>query len=269
MLTSEPLVSGAGVAVATVRCRHAGPAWSEPEVVGNFGLVLVRSGVFRLEVDGAEQVADVCAGYVQRPGAEQRVAHPAGDDVCTAFAVSAEALAGIAGGAEPAGPVLTSPQIDLAHRMLVARAAAGADAGELAERAHVIAGTVLSELAPAGVAAGFPGRRRASRVAQDVREAVATDPSADLGELARLTGLSTYHVSRVFRQQSGLTVSGFRARLKVRHALDRLANGEHDLAALAVDCGFADQAHLTRTVRRETGWTPGQLRRVLTGQLRS
>jgi AraC-like DNA-binding protein len=34
---------------------------------------------------------------------------------------------------------------------------------------------------------------------------------------------------------------------------------------VAADTGFADQAHLTRTVRRETGHTPGDLRRLLRG----
>jgi AraC-like DNA-binding protein len=262
VLTSEPLVAADGVTVATVRCRHAGVAWSAAEPVERFGLVLVRSGVFRLEVDGAEQVADVCAGYVQRLGTEQRVAHPAGDDVCTSFALTPEQLDALTAGVAPAGPVLTSPQVDLAHRMLVARARSGADPGELAERAVVITGAALSQLAP--VAAGFPSRRRARLVADDVREAVAADPAVGLSELARLTGLSTYHVSRVFRRQSGLTVTGYRARLKVRRALERLADGQRDLALLAVESGFADQAHLTRTVRRETGRTPGELRRDLT-----
>jgi AraC-like DNA-binding protein len=60
-----------------------------------------------------------------------------------------------------------------------------------------------------------------------------------------------------------VTISQLRSRLKVRQALDRLADGQRDLAALAAEAGFADQAHLTRTVRRETGHTPGQLRALL------
>ncbi|HVH12448.1 MAG TPA: helix-turn-helix domain-containing protein, partial [Longimicrobium sp.] len=34
------------------------------------------------------------------------------------------------------------------------------------------------------------------------------------------------------------------------------------LARVALEAGFADQAHLTRELRRETGITPGALRRV-------
>lgn len=84
-----------------------------------------------------------------------------------------------------------------------------------------------------------------------------------LGALARVARASPYHVSRTFRQVCGLTISRYRSRLRVRRALERLGQGERDLAGMAVDVGFADQAHLTRTVRFETGETPGRLRALL------
>jgi AraC-like DNA-binding protein len=45
--------------------------------------------------------------------------------------------------------------------------------------------------------------------------------------------------------------------------LQRLENGERNLAVLASDLGFADQAHLTRTIRDHLGQTPTALRRLL------
>jgi AraC-like DNA-binding protein len=48
----------------------------------------------------------------------------------------------------------------------------------------------------------------------------------------------------------------------VRAALDELPDTP-DLADLAVRVGFADQAHMTRAVRAETGATPAALRRAL------
>jgi AraC-like DNA-binding protein len=45
--------------------------------------------------------------------------------------------------------------------------------------------------------------------------------------------------------------------------LERLAGGERDLARLAADVGFADQSHLSRVIRSETGVTPSMLRRAL------
>jgi AraC-like DNA-binding protein len=52
-------------------------------------------------------------------------------------------------------------------------------------------------------------------------------------------------------------------RLRARAAVDRLAGGERELARLAAELGFADQAHLTRVVRAETGKTPSALRAAL------
>ena len=41
------------------------------------------------------------------------------------------------------------------------------------------------------------------------------------------------------------------------------AGGEQQLARLAADLGFADQSHLCRVIRNETGHTPSSLRRAL------
>lgn len=244
----------AGVAVYEVRCRgDDGPAWSEVELVTGFGIVLVRRGIFRRRVDGSETVVDAGGGYLRRPGSEQRIAHPMGGDVCTSFAVSDPPAEWTASGDRP---LMTAPEVDLAHRMLVSRARAGADQDELGERAVVLVGSVLSDPTPAVT---MPARR----VVDEVRQALAAEPGLGLAELARGVGLSPYHLSRVFRRASGLTISRYRTRLRVRRALERLSGGERDLAALAVDVGFADQAHLTRAVRAETGGTPARLRALL------
>jgi AraC-like DNA-binding protein len=260
------LVSTPEVRVAVVRCRHDGPAWSASEPVTKLGLVLVRSGLFRRRVDGTDSVLDESTGYLNRSGSEQRMAHPAGGDVCTAFGLDATTYDELTRGAvlPPAvhdRPVFTAPEVDLGHRLLAARAGAGP--AELTERAVVVVGNVLAGVLPDAVAAGFPSATRAARAVDQARQAVAVEPALGLSELARTAGLSPYHLSRTFRRSTGMTLSRYRRRLGVRRALGLLADGRQDLAAVAVETGFADQAHLTRTVRRETGHTPAALRRLL------
>ncbi|MCW2941676.1 MAG: hypothetical protein JWN00_4661, partial [Actinomycetia bacterium] len=46
----------------------------------------------------------------------------------------------------------------------------------------------------------------------------------------------------------------------VSRVLTRIEEGETDLAGLASAVGFADQAHLSRTVRAEVGYSPRRLR---------
>lgn len=269
MLSSKMVVAAEGITVTDVRCRANRAAWSDIEPVTGLGVVLSRAGLFRRRVDGVESIVDPATGYVERPGSEQRIAHPGGGDRCTSLVLSPPLLDSIVDidalfAADIDRAVLIDPQIDLAHRALVARARRGADKNELVERAIALAGDVVSSLAPRTVGGGIraeAGRRR--RLTDEIRQALHVDPRLSLSELARIASASPYHVSRTFREVCGVTISRYRARLRVRQALERLADGERNLAILAVDLGFADQAHLTRTVRAETGQTPGRLRAQL------
>ncbi len=270
MLSSEVLLDADGVVVEDVSCPGHGPGWSADEPVTRFGVVFPRAGVFRRRVDGVESVIDPVSGYVQRPDSEQRIAHPTGGDRCTSISMPASALVSLVGDDRlPGGradlALAIDPSVDLHHRELVARARRGAETDELAERAMAMLGGVLTSLAPNAIGAGFPsGAERRRRLVDEVRQALHEEPGLGLTELARRVGLSPFHLSRVFKQACGLTISSYRTRLRVRRALERLGEGEQDLARLAVDTGFADQAHLTRRVRSETGDTPGRLRALLT-----
>jgi AraC-like DNA-binding protein len=42
-----------------------------------------------------------------------------------------------------------------------------------------------------------------------------------------------------------------------------MSGGERDLARLSAELGFADQSHLCRVVRSETGFAPSTLRHAL------
>jgi AraC-like DNA-binding protein len=269
VLSSEVLLDADCIRVEDVRCPGHRHGWSAAEPVTRFGVVFARCGVFRRRVGGFETVADSVSGYVQRPGSEQRVAHPRGGDRCTSITVSPAELQSLTGDRRlPADradfAVAVDAAADLRHRELIARARRGADADELIERAIAVVGGVLADLAPTAVAGGFPsGAARRRRLVDEVRQALHEEPDLGLTELARLVGQSPFHVSRMFKQACGLTISAYRVRLRVRRALERLGEGERDLARLAVDTGFADQAHLTRRVRTETGDTPGRLRALL------
>ena len=54
-----------------------------------------------------------------------------------------------------------------------------------------------------------------------------------------------------------MTLTRYRNRLRVLQALEAIEAGEPDLAAHAARLGFADHAHLTRTMRQECGRARG------------
>lgn len=78
-------------------------------------------------------------------------------------------------------------------------------------------------------------------------------------ELESVTGLTRYDVARQFRIIFG--TSPYRYLLMRRLALAReLMHEERPLVEVALEAGFADQAHLTRAFRSAFGLTPGRYR---------
>lgn len=82
----------------------------------------------------------------------------------------------------------------------------------------------------------------------------------DVAELGDRVGMSRYHFIRVFHRATGLTPSAFLRQVRLSRARDLIASGG-ELADIAADTGFADQAHMTREFRKTYGFTPGQLLR--------
>lgn len=89
---------------------------------------------------------------------------------------------------------------------------------------------------------------------------LARDPGLNLGEWARKRGLSPSTVSRGFAATFGVSPARYRAERRALSAWRRLMTERAPLAELAVDCGYADQAHLTRAITALTGAPPSRWR---------
>ena len=79
--------------------------------------------------------------------------------------------------------------------------------------------------------------------------------------LADEIGWSRRHFARRFRDSTGFSPDRFRRIARFERFTAQLMKSPTDhLAGLAIDGGYADQAHLTRDVRDFAGTTPGELR---------
>ena len=256
-----------GLELADVACRHARGRGEATEHADGHGIVFVRRGCFVRSAGGIETTFDPTLAYCVTPAEEQRYDHPHdGGDDCTALFLSDELVESLCGGERslPNEPIPTSPEVDVAHRQLLAAAKRGADRHSLFERSILLIATMLAQHDPRPIEAGRPSTSRARRsIVNGVRELLAASPERSLPELATELAVSPYHLSRTFSQGTGHTISKHRIRLRVRAALERLAAGDRDLARLAAELGFADQSHLTRSIRIETGSTPAALRRAV------
>jgi AraC-like DNA-binding protein len=97
-----------------------------------------------------------------------------------------------------------------------------------------------------------------------VREFLDDAPAqnATLIDLARLASLPPLALLRAFRRQIGSTPYVYRTARRIEVA-KKLLRECRPIAEVALDCGFADQSHLTTTFRRWTGVTPGVYARSL------
>jgi AraC family transcriptional regulator len=77
-----------------------------------------------------------------------------------------------------------------------------------------------------------------------------------LDDLAELTGLTSKHFARAFKQSTGLPPHRFLIVQRIEAAKRRLTDGKISLADVALACGFADQSHFTATFRRIVGVPP-------------
>ncbi|GLY53662.1 helix-turn-helix transcriptional regulator [Lentzea sp. NBRC 102530] len=88
--------------------------------------------------------------------------------------------------------------------------------------------------------------------------ALETDPSDNRGleALGREAGASGRTLTRLFRDEMGMTFPQWRTQLRLYHALRLLAEGQ-PVTSVALRCGFASASAFIDVFRRSLGHTPG------------
>lgn len=82
-----------------------------------------------------------------------------------------------------------------------------------------------------------------------------------VGELAQLANLSTSYFCTLFKTTFGRSPHAYVAGKRVEYAKHLMKTTDAPLSEIALSCGLADQAHLSRLFRRVVGVTPGAWRR--------
>ena len=81
-------------------------------------------------------------------------------------------------------------------------------------------------------------------------------------ELAALVRLNASHFGRAFRNSFGEPPHEYVIRRRVERAQGLMLSTDASLSDIALDCGLADQSHLTRLFRRIVGESPRAWRRA-------
>lgn len=81
-----------------------------------------------------------------------------------------------------------------------------------------------------------------------------------VGQMASRLGLSAAHFSREFKLATGRPPWEYVIEIRLQRAADLLKRGT-DVSAVALDCGFFDQAHLSRAFKKRFGSSPSSYAR--------
>lgn len=77
-----------------------------------------------------------------------------------------------------------------------------------------------------------------------------------LQDLAKMVQVHPVTISKGFRKHLNCTLGEYQRKLKVQKALGLLKNSDQSICQTALQCGFSDQSHFTRTFKTFTGYLP-------------
>lgn len=84
-----------------------------------------------------------------------------------------------------------------------------------------------------------------------------------LKHLAGEAGVHPVYFARKFQQFFGLSVGNYSRKLQFQKVQNLLASGKYSLSQIALEAGFTDQSHLTKTLVNQFKITPANLRKML------
>jgi len=87
-----------------------------------------------------------------------------------------------------------------------------------------------------------------------------------LNQLSELTGLSKYHLLRLFTRQKGISPYRYLETIRINNAKKLLEQGIPPIE-VASQTGFSDQSHFTNFFKRMIGLTPKQYMRIFVQEL--
>jgi len=234
-------------------------------VNAGFGIAIAASGAYRRSVRGADQVVDVNTGFLRFAGDEVSSEHfmP-----CRGATTHIAVDPGICGGFDKVAAVpafSVTPRMALTHVRLLRAQDTGADDATIETLALELLSAAIEQHDDRAMSwsrrtTGDARRRLVAAACEVIHE---QDGRMSLVDIAKQIGSSPFHLSRVFREITGVTIPQYRRRLRTHEAVRRISEGEHDLAALAVSTGFADHSHMTRSIVDQYGEPPSRLRDML------
>jgi AraC family transcriptional regulator len=232
-------------------------------------ITIIRRGVHAYHGRGRAALAEPGLALLYRGGEVYQLSHPYHRDepdrsTCIEFD---DALLDEAFGSRPLerdlGTHLSGRTHLLNHEIMAALAAGTLDTTEAEEAVLAVIRAVASDFGLAGPETGRSqaGLRRVERAREFIAARLHEDHGVEV--IAGIAATSPFHLARLFKRYTGMTIRGYRLRLRLAAALDRIAEGERNLSLLAAELGFSHHSHLTSAFHRQFGAPPSAVRERL------
>jgi AraC-like DNA-binding protein len=80
-----------------------------------------------------------------------------------------------------------------------------------------------------------------------------------VGEMARMTNLSTLYFGNLFKQETGQTFRQYLRAIRLNQAENMLNNGIYNVSETAAECGFSDVFYFSKVFKEQRGLTPSEV----------
>ena len=269
------LFAGESVAVCSFRCPPDDPLFADSGPSNADAIVFPRNSVRVLREGGLDRVISVNEVSFYRQGESYRRRDVDGKGtICNWYVLAPAVLREMLGLVDPVArdderprfpaPIAPADARSFAQQRRIVRHVeenGPVDALWVEESVLSAVGRVLAAAAaPANLHEPLPARQ--TELAEDAKLLLAATATENLplAELARRLGTSEFHLARVFRRHTGASLHQYRNQLRLRMSLERLLDGDADLATIAVDLGYSHHSHFTTRFRRAFGVTPSAFR---------
>ena len=278
---SVPVFTSPLVRVGRWRCPANHPIFADSGPTAEALFVFPRESVWITHEGRAPFVADAnTVTYYNKGQIYTRQKLSARGDQCEWFAVAPEAIAETLAAHEPEaidradmpfrfthGP--SDPDSYLRQRMVFQHVSNEPNADRLFVEEAVL--SILGEVTKLAYAkhgvptAARPRQRPDVDLVESARDVIARNfkTNLSLSDIAREVGSSVFHLARIFKARTGFSLHAYRNQLRLRAALERLAERDLDLIDIALELGFSSHSHFTETFRRSFGKTPSAVRESL------
>lgn len=86
-----------------------------------------------------------------------------------------------------------------------------------------------------------------------------------LSKLSHELGLHPNYITRKFKEVTGLKLSDYLVKTRLRYCLENIVETEQKLTEIALQNGFYDQSHFNRNFKKQLNTTPFHFRKIIKG----